>query len=191
VNHFAGRGRVTIVSNDKDYLQLVSDTKDIRVARPEKGEYIDMMEADVEALYGVPAHFMGVLLGLMGDSSDSVPGVRGIGKVNAMKIINSITMFRHANIRDELKKILGDTKYKEFINSYELVAMRKPLLRRVQEHANATEIIGGRNRAYKLQEALDKLAIRRFSAVDIVTACKRNRLERLEANVREAFTKKI
>jgi DNA polymerase I len=76
-----------IVSGDKDFYQLICET--IKLYNPrgrgEDADWVDMTNAD-ERL-GVPPGKVIDLLSLMGDSADNVPGVRGIGKVTAQKLL--------------------------------------------------------------------------------------------------------
>ncbi|MEM8826302.1 MAG: DNA polymerase, partial [Pseudomonadota bacterium] len=75
--------RTTIVSSDKDLMQLVGGPVDM----------LDTMKnarigpAEVEAKFGVPPEKLGELLALMGDSVDNIPGVRGVGPKTAAKLI--------------------------------------------------------------------------------------------------------
>ena len=80
---------VTIVSSDKDLMQLVG-----RCA--EGGGRIDMLDtmksaridvAEVIEKFGVPPEKVGDVLALMGDSVDNVPGIRGIGPKTATRLI--------------------------------------------------------------------------------------------------------
>ncbi len=78
-----------IVSGDRDMLQLATDTVKIRIPKTKGGktEIEDYFAKDVEAKYEVnPTEFIEVK-GLMGDTSDNVPGVPGIGEKTAIKII--------------------------------------------------------------------------------------------------------
>jgi len=78
-----------IISGDRDLLQLATDTVKIRLPKTKAGktEVEDYYAADVLAKYGVsPQAFIDVKA-LMGDTSDNVPGVPGIGEVTATKII--------------------------------------------------------------------------------------------------------
>lgn len=74
---------VTIVSSDKDLMQLIQPGLDL----------LDTMNnrrlgaPDVEEKFGVPPHLLGEVLALMGDSVDNVPGVPGIGPKTAAKLI--------------------------------------------------------------------------------------------------------
>jgi len=80
-----------IVSGDRDLLQLATDTILIRLPKTKAGktEVENYYAGDVLAKYGVsPAAYIDVKA-LMGDSSDNVPGVPGIGEVTATKIISA------------------------------------------------------------------------------------------------------
>ncbi|AKM11021.1 DNA polymerase I [Croceicoccus naphthovorans] len=81
---------VTIVSSDKDLMQLVGKCA-------EGGGCVDMLDTmknarinipEVQEKFGVLPEQLGDVLALMGDSVDNVPGVRGIGPKTASKLIN-------------------------------------------------------------------------------------------------------
>ncbi len=88
---------VTIVSSDKDLMQVVGDcAKEDLEPGVEKGGCIDMLDtmknarigpAEVEEKFGVPPHLVGDVLALMGDSVDNVPGIYGVGPKTASKLI--------------------------------------------------------------------------------------------------------
>ncbi|MCM3715055.1 DNA polymerase I [Alkalihalobacillus oceani] len=78
---------VKIFSGDKDLLQLVSER--ITVALTKKGitqvDYYD--QALLDEKYGITAEQIIDMKGLMGDSSDNIPGVPGIGEKTALKLL--------------------------------------------------------------------------------------------------------
>ena len=80
-----GRGVKTyILTGDKDMMQLVDEM--VSVISPHKdGKIFDA--AAVEDHYGIPPSKVGDLLALMGDSSDNVPGVPGVGAKTAVKLL--------------------------------------------------------------------------------------------------------
>ena len=78
-----------VVSGDRDLLQLTGETLKVRIPKTKGGrtETEDYYAADVQAKYGVtPAEFID-MKALMGDASDNIPGVPGIGEKTAAKII--------------------------------------------------------------------------------------------------------
>ena len=74
----------TIISSDKDLLQLISDEVDVKLLRPTG--FIRMDKQEFFNTYGVEPAKMVDLKALMGDASDNIPGVKGIGEKTAMKI---------------------------------------------------------------------------------------------------------
>ncbi len=76
--------KVTIVSSDKDLMQLYK--KDVRIFDPMKNKFIS--EEDIEKKFGVNANKVIDVQALAGDSSDNVPGVPGIGVKTAAELIN-------------------------------------------------------------------------------------------------------
>ncbi len=80
--------KVTIVSSDKDLMQLIEPTADSRVDMLDTMKNARMNQATVEEKFGVGPEKLGDVLGLMGDSSDNIPGVPGIGPKTASKLIS-------------------------------------------------------------------------------------------------------
>jgi len=76
-------GRVTIVSSDKDLMQLVTD----RVVMQDPIKQKPIGPAEVMEKFGVPPSKVVEVQALMGDSVDNVPGVPGIGPKNAAQLI--------------------------------------------------------------------------------------------------------
>ena len=74
-----------IISGDKDLLQLVAGP--VKVLRPEKGGYEVIGPAEVARDWGVRPDQILDYLALIGDASDNVPGVRGIGPKSAAKLL--------------------------------------------------------------------------------------------------------
>lgn len=78
-----------VVSGDRDLLQLAGERLKVRIPKTKGGrtETEDYYAKDVVAAYGVtPKEFIDVKA-LMGDTSDNIPGVPGIGEKTAVKII--------------------------------------------------------------------------------------------------------
>jgi DNA polymerase-1 len=74
---------VTIVSSDKDLMQLVQPGIDLLDTM--KSQRID--RAEVIEKFGVPPEKVGDVLALMGDTADNIPGVRGVGPKTAAELI--------------------------------------------------------------------------------------------------------
>ncbi len=80
---------VILVTADKDFAQLVSES--VRIWDPMKDE--EMGPAEVEAKWGVPPEKFVDLQALMGDTTDNVPGVPGIGEKTAAALIQQFGGF--------------------------------------------------------------------------------------------------
>ncbi len=80
---------VTILSGDRDLLQLATDTVLVRIPKTKHGktEIEDYYAKDVVEAYGVTPLIFIDMKGLMGDTSDNIPGVPGIGEKTAAKLL--------------------------------------------------------------------------------------------------------
>ncbi len=76
-----------MVSGDKDFMQLVSDHVFLYAPATGKRPLTVYDKAGVEEKWGVPPEKIIDLLGLMGDSSDNIPGVKGVGEKTAVKYL--------------------------------------------------------------------------------------------------------
>jgi DNA polymerase-1 len=74
---------VVIVTSDKDMFQLL--TPKTRIYDPVKDKWFG--EADSQVRFGVEPARVVEIMGLMGDTSDNIPGVKGIGEKTAVKLI--------------------------------------------------------------------------------------------------------
>lgn len=79
---------VMVVTGDKDMLQLASDQ--VKIALTRKGiSEIEMYDpAHIEEKYGLKPHQIIDLKGLMGDTSDNIPGIPGVGEKTALKLLH-------------------------------------------------------------------------------------------------------
>jgi len=75
---------VVIVSGDKDLAQIVNHT--IKMFDPFKNKMFD--QDMLEAVYGFPLHKLPFYFSILGDSSDNIPGVKGIGTKGATALVN-------------------------------------------------------------------------------------------------------
>ncbi len=79
----------TVVSGDKDLLQLVTDDVSVWIPGNKWSKDTEYFQAEVVKKMGVTPQQVPDLKALMGDSSDNIPGVAGIGKVTAQKLIEA------------------------------------------------------------------------------------------------------
>ena len=116
----------TIVSSDKDMLQLVDE--DTVVFSPYKDEGIIYDYKKVYERYGVGAEKVTDIIAIMGDTADNIPGIPGIGEKTAVKLISSygsldklldnIESFK----QEKIKKAISDNIDRVLLNK-ELVTL--------------------------------------------------------------------
>lgn len=118
---------VSIISGDRDTLQLATEKVKIRIPKTKQGktEVEDYYAADVKEKMGVtPVEFIDVKA-LMGDSSDNIPGVPGVGEKTATKIIAEYGSIENAYAHaSELKPPRASKNIQEF---WEQACMSKTL----------------------------------------------------------------
>ncbi|MDD5005228.1 MAG: DNA polymerase I [Candidatus Omnitrophica bacterium] len=130
---FASRAKkknleVTIVTSDKDMLQLVDS--DIKVYNPYKEDGIYFSPKEVEEHFGVKPRNIVDLLSLMGDSTDNIPGAKGIGEKTARELLGEFKdidgLFKNIDKikSDKVKNLIKDNK-KNIKLSQELVVLEK------------------------------------------------------------------
>lgn len=108
-------GEVTIMSSDRDYLQLVSDR--VTIYSPTKKKFYD--KDMVLSEYGVtPKNFLTQKI-LLGDSGDNVPGVKGLGSKTMLKHFPELGSEQEISLDNILEKCNGKVKILESIKNYE------------------------------------------------------------------------
>ncbi len=115
-----------IISSDKDLMQLVDGF--VKMYDPAKSKYIT--EEDIIDKFGVPALKVREVQALMGDKSDNIPGVAGIGPKTAAQLINEYdTLDEVINSIDQLKNPRWQQLLKNNIQnakiSWQLVGLNK------------------------------------------------------------------
>lgn len=98
----------TIISSDKDLLQLINEDVDVKLLK--SGDSIRYNEETFERDYGIKPINIIDLKALMGDSSDNIPGVKGIGEKGALKLLQEYKTLD--GIYNNIDKIKGKTKEK-------------------------------------------------------------------------------
>ena len=107
----------TIVSSDKDLLQLISSDVDIKLLKQK--DYIRYNEKTFEEAYGIKPIRVIDLKALMGDSSDNIPGVKGVGEKTALKLLHEYkTLDNIYENADNIKGKLGEKIRNDKENAY-------------------------------------------------------------------------
>lgn len=112
----------TIVSSDKDLLQLINEETEVKLLKQK--DYIRMNEETFMETYGIKPIRMIDLKGLMGDASDNIPGVKGIGEKTALKLLQEYDSLE--NVYENIDNIKGATKQK-LIDGKESAFMSKDI----------------------------------------------------------------
>ena len=118
---------VDVISGDRDLLQLASDHITICIPKTKKGQTTveEYNTEGVKELYKVtPTEFIDVKA-LMGDSSDNIPGVPGIGEKGATAIISQFGSIENAY--DHADEIFNTRNRNALLNNYEMAQMSKTL----------------------------------------------------------------
>lgn len=107
----------TIISSDKDLLQLISSDVDIKLLKQK--DYIRYNEKSFFEEYGIEPKKVVDLKALMGDPSDNIPGVKGIGEKTALKLLQEYKSLDgiYENI-DSIKGSIHDKLVNDKENAY-------------------------------------------------------------------------
>ena len=118
---------VTVVSGDRDILQLASDRIMIRMPKTVRGKTtIENYHAkEVLERYQVEPKQIIELKALMGDTSDNIPGIPGVGEKTATKLIVEYGSIENAYVHVE--EIRSNKAKESLKNNYDLAVMSKKL----------------------------------------------------------------
>ena len=97
-----------IISSDKDLLQLI--TSKVKVKLLKQKDYIMMDEKEFNNTYGLDPINMIDIKSLMGDASDNIPGVKGIGEKTALSLLQKYKTLD--GVYEHIDEITGKTKEK-------------------------------------------------------------------------------
>ena len=117
---------ILCVTSDKDYFQLVTDK--VKILRPGRdvGEYDVLDAVKVKEKFGVgPEHVIDVLA-LIGDASDNVPGVKGVGEKTAIPLIEQFGSLE--NLYENLESVERLSVRKKLEDCREMAFLSKTLV---------------------------------------------------------------
>ncbi len=117
----------TIISSDKDLLQLI--TKDVDIKLLKQKDYIRYNEESFKKEWGIDPINIIDLKALMGDPSDNIPGVKGIGEKTALKLLHEYKTLdgiyeNIENIKGKMREKLETDKENAY-KSYHLATIVK------------------------------------------------------------------
>lgn len=98
-----------LVTSDHDYLQLINNQVTVKLLKP-KGEYTKYNPINFKEEYGIDPIRVIDLKALMGDASDNIPGVPGVGEKTALKLLQQFETLD--GLYDNLNEVSGKLKDK-------------------------------------------------------------------------------
>ncbi len=118
---------VTVFSGDRDLLQLATDKVQIRIPKTKGGKTIieNYYATDVLEAYQLQPKQIIDLKGLMGDSSDNIPGLPGVGEKTATKILLAYETVENAH--EHYEEIKPKKAMEAFRDHYDLAVLSKTL----------------------------------------------------------------
>lgn len=118
---------VSVVSGDRDLLQLATNQIKVRIPKTKGGKTVveDYYRSQVIETYGVTPEQIIDLKGLMGDASDNIPGVPGVGEKTAVKILTQFGTVESAV--EHVEEIKPNRAREAVKNNIELALLSKKL----------------------------------------------------------------
>ena len=117
--------RAVLITGDRDYLQLVDDDILVYLTRKGVSDTVEYTVEKIEEEYGLTPKQLIDVKGLMGDKSDNIPGVDGIGEKRALDFIRKYGSIE--NLYDNLDEISGKKTKENLENSEDIAYMSKKI----------------------------------------------------------------
>ena len=160
---------VTILSGDRDTFQLTSDKVTVRIPRTKMGktENEDYDRTRVLEEYGIEPKELIEVKGLMGDTSDNIPGIPGVGEKTALNLI------RHYKTIDNL--------YKELETNESLIDVKGKLKEKILENkelAYLSRKLGEINRQAPIETSVEELKKQEWNNQEVYNLFKYLRFNR-------------
>jgi len=164
---------VKIVTGDRDALQLVDERINIIYTRKGISDIVDYDVKKVKEKYELEPDQLVDMKGLMGDSSDNIPGVPGIGEKTATKLLKEFNTME--NVLENIDKVSGKK--------------RKENLRKYSEQAKMSKKLGKIVTDLDVDLEFDDLKLEEPNFDEVINLFKRlefnSLLDRFEENIEE------
>lgn len=122
--------KVTVLTGDRDYFQLASKNITIQIPRTKMGktETEDFDEDKIIETYGLEPTKLIEVKGLMGDTSDNIPGVPGIGEKTALNLVKDYSSIEelYTALENNTDKLKGKLR-ENLVNNKDLAMLSKTL----------------------------------------------------------------
>ncbi len=168
--------RVSILTGDRDALQLVSDQVSVIIPTTSKGQTLTTKYTPVEIMdkYGVAPSSLIEVKALMGDPSDNIPGVKGVGEKTALDLIKQYNTID--GLYENLSSISKEKLKANLEECKELAYLSRILGTIVREKDGLTEIS-----AFKRHDINKKELLTLFRDLEFNSFIKKMELEEEEA----------
>lgn len=110
--------QIVLITSDKDMAQILNDN--VRIYDPLKEEWLDKIS--IQEKMGFPVEKLPFYFALLGDSSDNIPGVKGIGKKGATDLVNQfeslVDLYQHLDQvkKDKMRSALQENRDNAFLS---------------------------------------------------------------------------
>lgn len=119
------QNKTIILTGDKDSFQLIDREGYISVLMPSKGELVEYDWHKVYDKMGVYPYQIIDYKGLSGDTSDNIPGIRGVGDKTASKLLN--TFDKLEDVYEHIDEVKGNSLKQKLIENEEIAKLSKQL----------------------------------------------------------------
>lgn len=116
---------VLLVTGDKDYLQLATDTTKVFITRKGITEIEEYDKDKILDKYGVAPKTLIDLKGLMGDKSDNIPGIPGVGEKTGLKLLQKYKSIE--NIYENIDEVSGKKLKEKLIENRDIAFLSRKL----------------------------------------------------------------
>lgn len=117
--------KVYLLSGDKDYLQLINKNTNLIYTKTGISELVEYTLEGLHNEKGISPLQMQDLKGLMGDKSDNIPGIAGIGEKTALKLLNQFGTIE--NLYENIDKLSKNKTNQKIIDNKEIAFISKKL----------------------------------------------------------------
>ncbi|GAB3859272.1 DNA polymerase I [Nocardioides maradonensis] len=145
---------ILILTGDRDSIQLVTDRSTVLYPMRGVSDLARLTPAAVEEKYGVPPHRYPELAAIVGETSDNLPGVPGVGAGFAAKWINTydgldnvithadkITGKKGESLREHLGDVIRNRRLNALVRDLDLGVTVEDLVRREWDRSSALELL--------------------------------------------------
>lgn len=152
---------VLLVTGDKDYLQLATERSQVLITKKGISEMEGYDKARIVQDYGIdPKQFIDVK-GLMGDKSDNIPGVPGIGEKTALKLVKEFGDME--GVYENIDSVSGKKLKENLIENKQIAFLSKKLgeiILNVPLDFQVSDLLVGEENTLKLKEMYEDLEFR-------------------------------